>query len=373
MNHTTTISTRMQKARIENSSSCSLKTEGSHSLSSTPEKILFLQRTIGNQIVQRLITSNVLQSRLKPHSIQLKPGPDIDMETIEWEKGVDAAEKAAKNKETQAEEYYKVLIVRAAKKITAPSPLIDKKPDKKDIKWSKTETGEWSAVTDPGLVDDFPDDYWKWLTFNPGAVKKDEAWTVSAIFHELDHAAHARTLYDEWKKTKKPKWDDFWVGHLGKWTEPAIKVGANAGVIGVLEGLPKTIQPSAIEFKAYSDQFINFFHKLSIDKQSLLAKAVILFYPLKKQKVKESITDPSLDVAAARKQILDYFNSPSLKGEEQKDILKIRIATEFKAAVLFFRPAGDMDRIKKDFADIFDYNVSPEEMKDARRKYKPEQ
>lgn len=50
----------------------------------------------------------------------------------------------------------------------------------------------------------------KWLTFNPGAVKKDEAWKISAIFHELDHAPrHYMTAGDSWVKIKIPNWDDF--------------------------------------------------------------------------------------------------------------------------------------------------------------------
>jgi len=91
---------------------------------------------------------------------------------------------------------------------------VDKKPATGDIIWSWNKTGEYSATTDPKKVDKTPDDYWNWLTFNPGAVQKEEAFTISALLHELDHAAHARALYDEWKKAKSKKketWANFYL------------------------------------------------------------------------------------------------------------------------------------------------------------------
>ena len=151
--------------------------------------------------------------------------------------------------------------------MTAPSPLVEKKPTVADIRWSWKKSGKWSATMNAKRIDNYPKDYWKWLMFNPNAVQREEAWTVSAILHELDHAAHAKALFDAWQKAgKKTGWDSFWLSHYGKWTEPAIAVGAQAGILGTLAGLPAKIKPSAIEFRAYTNQFINYFHKFSLNR-----------------------------------------------------------------------------------------------------------
>jgi hypothetical protein len=308
-------------------------------------------------------------------STVLRRDPAPDIETVDWKTGVDMAAKAAKDPKTKktAEGYYKALIVRAAKRISAPSPLTDKKPTTADIIWNWASKKEYSATTDPNKVDQAPDDYWKWLAFNPSAVHDEEAFTVSIIFHELDHAAHARALYDAWKKSAekgKGKWTDFYQTHFGKWTESPITV-EKAGVMSVLAGLPDKIQPSAIEFRAYASQLVNFFHKFSLDKQSYMAQTIVLFYPLKTQKVDEKISDPALDVAKSRQQILDYFKSPPVADKSQQDIVKTRMATEFKSALLF-RPAADHAKIKADFKDIFDYSLDSDARKEARKNYKPE-
>jgi hypothetical protein len=335
-----------------------------------------LQKHYGNQAVLRALRRNIpIQISNSPQTaIQLRPGKPIDIKTIKWEDGVKAAEgpyKTTKAK-NQAKVYYKELVVRAAKQVTAPSPLIDKKPTVADIDWSWKKGGKWSATMDAKLVDNYPNDYWKWLTFNPGAVTREQAWTVSAILHELDHAAHAKALYDAWKKAgKKTGWDSFWLSHHGKWTEPAITVGASAGILGTLAGLPAKIQPSAIEFRAYTNQFINFFHKFSSSMQSLIAKGVILFYPLLKQKVSAKISDPAMDVAATRTKLLNYFGSPPGKTATEKRNLQILMAAELKAALLFFRPAKDAAQIKKDFSAIFSFKYTSAERKNARKRYKP--
>jgi hypothetical protein len=264
-------------------------------------------------------------------------------------------------------------VVRAAKQVTAPSPLVDKKPTVVDIRWTWKKSGKWSATTDAKRVDNYPNDYWKWLMFNPAAVTREQAWTVSAILHELDHAAHAKALYNAWKSAGKTTgWDKFWWSHYKKWTEPAITVGAQAGLLGTLAGLPAKIRPSAIEFRAYTNQFINFFHKFSSNMQGLVAKGVILFYPLSKQKVTAKIKDTAMDVAATRTKILNYFNSPPGKDATEKRNLQILMATEIKGALLLFRPTKDHAQIKKDFPAIFNFKYTSAERKNARNQYKPQ-
>src|SRR5205807_853534 len=107
---------------------------------------------------------------------------------------------------------YKKLVVRAAQKVTVSPPLVDRKPSVSDIIWDWKGTADYSAFVDPKKIDKAPDDYWKWISFQASTIHKDEAFTVSIIFHELDHAAHGKALFDEFQKASpKPKpWADFY-------------------------------------------------------------------------------------------------------------------------------------------------------------------
>ena len=304
-------------------------------------------------------------------TLQRQPAKAIDYATVDWATGVTEVEKEAKAKHSEAaEDHYKEMIVRAASHLTAPAPLKDKKPAKTDINWTWKSYKGTAATADPKKVDNSPDDYWKWLTFNPAALTKDEAYTTSTILHELDHAAHAKTLYEEWKKSAKKgdKWDDFYIKHYEKWTEKEITV-EKAGVIGALSDLPDKIAPSAIEFRAYTTQFVNFFHKVSVDKQASMALALVLFYPLKTQSVTATVSDPTLDLAKSRQQVLDYFNAPPVADKTQAEYIKTRIAAEFRGAML--SRISDAGAIKTDFKPIFDFVTDADSRKEARSKYKP--
>lgn len=59
------VTAKTPESKIENAVSQTRKTELSHFLSSPIDHILFLQRTIGNQAVQRLFKSGVIQAKLK--------------------------------------------------------------------------------------------------------------------------------------------------------------------------------------------------------------------------------------------------------------------------------------------------------------------
>ncbi len=328
--------------------------------------------TIGNQRVNSLLTS----AGATPSSLQRQQGTTFDINTVDWSKGVAAAESLANKRDNaskaRALNYYKSLVVRATAQVTAPAPLLDKKPTTKDIRWSWKTGGKWGATVDPKLVDNHPGDHWKWILFNPSAVPKDETWTISAIVHELDHAAHALALYEAWKKEpKKPQWDTFYVNHFDNWTEKAIKVGEAAGVVGAIGGLPSKIRPSAIEFRAYTEQLVQFFHKYEHNYRDLVVKGTVLHYPLKKQAVAATIADPALDLATARQKLLDYFNDPPVADKARKRAVKILLAAAFKGAVLLFRPAGDQEQMKKDFKDIFDFQFTREERRQVFRTYKP--
>jgi hypothetical protein len=136
-----------------------------------------------------------------------------------------------------------------------------------------------------------------------------------------------------------------------------------------LEGLPSSIEPSLIEFRAYVNQFVHFFHKLNIPKQEFLAKAVILFYPLKKQKVKGGIQDPSLDLVKARTQVINYFNNPP-GNAQQKQALKRLICIHFQKLIIL-RPADSVN-IERDFSAIFKSLIyqKMKEDRDLRKKVK---
>ncbi|OEU83691.1 MAG: hypothetical protein BA873_08705 [Desulfobulbaceae bacterium C00003063] len=59
------ISARKPETKSENLASCTIKPESSQSSRSPLEQILFLQRTIGNQAVQRLIKSRTQQAKIR--------------------------------------------------------------------------------------------------------------------------------------------------------------------------------------------------------------------------------------------------------------------------------------------------------------------
>lgn len=328
----------------------------------------------GRRLLAHELAHTIQQRRFGPAAqpVLRKKENDADIDAMDWGKAVEKAEKAVEDgKKDKAKEYYKKLVVRASQNVAAPAPLVDRKPKVKDINWNASATAAYAATTDPKKVDDHPDDYWKWLTFNPSAVHQDKAFTESIIFHELDHAAHAKALYDKWVEAGKDngEWDDFYLSHFEKWTEKEITL-EQPGLVGALSGLPEKIAPSAIEFRAYANQFVNYFHKVSLDRQDYLGKAIILFYPLKITTVNATISDPALDLSSARQWILDYFSSPPVKDASQKTI-KILVAMKMNGALLF-RPSDDHEQIRKDFKAIFDLKTSSEERRNARRTYEPE-
>lgn len=327
------------------------------------QTLLRLQQTIGNRETGNLI-------------LQLQDKPEADFTTINWDAGVKLAQETAKKDRGKAEEYYKQLIVRAAQKVQAQAPLQDRKPELKDIRWGWSVGRDAAAIMDATLIDNHPDDYWKWIKFSPSMVL-GEAWTQSVILHELNHAAYAKSLFLQWQSNKRgQKWDDYWNDHFQKWVEQPIKI-PDVGVLGVLEGLPEQIRPSAIELSAYVDQFVNYFHKYPLKDQGTIVKAIVLFYPSPPQKQKEMA-----EIIKARDQardaVLAYFNQPPVSDPEQQQIIKTRIAREFSGAMLFRPSEGNAvnitEQIKKDFQAIFDFRstLEREDILDAGKKYKPQ-
>ncbi len=59
------VTTKAPEAKKVNVMSQTRETESSQSMDSPVDRILFLQRTIGNQAVQRMMKSGVIQAKLK--------------------------------------------------------------------------------------------------------------------------------------------------------------------------------------------------------------------------------------------------------------------------------------------------------------------
>ncbi len=59
------IRTKVPEAKRENTVSQLRKTERSQSMESPVDRVLFLQRTIGNRAVQRMMKSGALQAKLR--------------------------------------------------------------------------------------------------------------------------------------------------------------------------------------------------------------------------------------------------------------------------------------------------------------------
>ena len=326
----------------------------------------------GNRLLSHELTHVIQQSqqplKLQPdfHLLSQTAEPIIQLQPqaqpITWQKRLQQAQQLKKQNtkanRNQSRALYKNLVIEATRSIPTVKGLpIYKSPALKDIRWSWKLPGHWGALTDNRRIFRYATDSWKWFLFSPAAVNEDKAWTIGALVHELDHAALGYQIFLKWK-AKYPKrnenaWKQYWVSHHGRFTEVSIML-TQMGVVSLLSGLPKKIRPSLIEFRAYANQFVNFFHKYSLKSQALNAKGVILFYPLKKQTVKASISDPTLNLAAARKKVLDYFQNPPSKTPAEKQILKVRMADEVYWASML-RPSSDHSTIKKDFKPIFDF------------------
>jgi hypothetical protein len=326
----------------------------------------------GNRLLSHELTHVIQQSqrplKLQPdfHLLSQTAEPIIQLQPqaqpITWQKRLQQAQQLKKQNtkatRNQSRTLYKNLVIEATRSIPTVKGLpIYKSPALKDIRWSWKLPGHWGALTDNRWIFRYATDSWKWFLFSPAAVNEDKAWTIGALVHELDHAAHGYQIFLKWK-AKYPKgnenaWKQYWVSHHGRFTEVPIKL-IQMGILSVLSGLPTKIRPSLIEFRAYANQFVKFFHKYSLKSQALNAKGVILFYPLKKQTVRASISDPTLNLSAARKNVLDYFRNPPGKTPAEKQILKVRMADEVAYASIL-RPSLDRSTIKNDFKPIFDF------------------
>jgi Domain of unknown function (DUF4157) len=332
----------------------------------------------GRRLLAHELTHLVQQQSLST-SIQREEGAasTFSIATATWQQAIQEARRllqtrSAANRAT-ALSYYKQLIIRAAQNVPVPAPLTAQTPTEADIRWSWSTNVDWSATTDPNRVDNYPSNYWQWLQFNPSVFDHSQTYAESIITHELDHAAHAKALYNAWTAAgARGSWDTYYQQHYQRWTERAIRV-SSPGLVGALSGLPSRIQPSVIEFRAYVRQLTNYFHRLSRTDHDLLPKGVVLFYPLRIQNVPtETVRDTALDLAAARQELLQYFARPPVQDSTQRTYLQLLLAQGFKSALRLFRPAADQPQMTKDFSTIMQFSTSEDMLRTARQNYRPQ-
>ena len=403
MTERTKISAKRPETKGGVSNSPTRESESAQPLNSPVAQMLFLQRTMGNRAVQRLINSGDIRETLgsgqrndqvpapeATNVVQQKPArtstaviqreeaaPAFNIATATWQQAVTEARRLAQTRRAAdratALSYYKQLIIRAAANVPVPAPLTARTPTEADIRWSWPSNVDWAARANPNLVDNHPDNYWQWLEFNPSVFNHSQTYAESVLAHELDHAAHGKALFNAWTAAgSRGSWDAYYQRHFGQWTEPAISV-SSPGMVGALSGLPSRIQPSAIEFRAYVRQLTSYFHRLARTEHELLPKAVVLFYPLRTQNVpSETIRDPALDLAAAKQQLLQYFADPPVTDTTQKLYVRILLAQGFKSALLLFRPAADQPQMRQDFAPIMQFPTSTALLQRARQGYQPQ-
>ncbi len=296
---------------------------------------------------------------------EVKP-PKADAEKVPWADAVKAAE--AENKRQprgkEAERQYRDLIVRAAARVTPPAPLPALQPAPHDFAWEWSTARGFSAAADPNKVGASAKNFWNWLIFNPWTVHRDEAFTISIIAHELDHAAYLMNLRNTWIASgKKKAWADFYTKQKGKVPDAAYKP---SGPLAQLAGLPSTIDPSAIEFRAYTSMLVQYFHKVTPEYQEYMARSIVLFYPLKAGKGDTARAAVQADV----KRILDYYANPPVADQAQREIVQRRLAAEIQLARAYRLDA--LADLNAAFDAIVKNKVDADDRREDRRLYKPQ-
>jgi hypothetical protein len=129
----------------------------------------------------------------------------------EFETAMELYESTTASDRARADEIIKKLIVHAGSNVTPASPLNKIVPTVGDInlRWV---SDEFTAVADPKRIDDAYTSDWDWFEFRKNiVVPNGPAYTESVIAHELDHAAYAKNLYDQWNAggSTGGSWDDY--------------------------------------------------------------------------------------------------------------------------------------------------------------------
>lgn len=328
---------------------------------------------IGRRLLAHELVHVIQQGHGAAPHIQRQAPPAA--QPFDWGSAVRQAEGLAANTNTraQAEPIYKDLIVRAAATVAAPAPLVNRNPTAADIRWSWDVNPQLphGAEAEGARVDNDPNDYWKWMKFMPGSVKASGPQpTEGTLRHELDHAAHAKALFESWRAAGSPgnDWNAYWLAHVNRWAEPALQT--QGGTLKAIAGLPASITPSLIELRAYTAQLVANFHRVERSRQGYLARAVVLFYPLHKQAVAgqpAAVNDPDLDLGKIKRRLMAYY----LNGDpNQREVVRTLFVYEMKSA-LTLRPAQDVAQLERELPMIFGKEISAEDLQAAKDKYVP--
>jgi hypothetical protein len=191
-----------------------------------PPEVLALQRTVGNQTVQRVL------SRLRAPAVTAGPDGAVQRSPAipNWSTRAQAARGHVQAGRTaQAVPAYRALIADVINTIplssypasltsppqgsSAPAPVA---PGSLMVVLRNQPGG---AVTFPSEVESSrgdPSQLWRWIEFHEEAILETEEWTRGLILHELQHAGDMVTAYGEWS-ARPPTGRELWLDHWRSW------------------------------------------------------------------------------------------------------------------------------------------------------------
>jgi hypothetical protein len=191
-----------------------------------PPEVLALQRTVGNQTVQRVL------SRLGRPAVTAGPDGAIQRSPAipNWSTRAQTARGHVQAGRTaQAVPAYRPLIADVINTIPLSSyPASLTSPPQGSSAPAPVAPGSLMVVLQnrPGGAVTFPSEVelgrgdpaqlWRWIEFHEEAIMETEEWTRGLIIHELQHAGDMVTAYRQWSArppTGREQWLDYW----GSW------------------------------------------------------------------------------------------------------------------------------------------------------------
>ena len=236
----------------------------------SPAGVLALQRSLGNQGVQRLI------ARAAPSA-----APTTGWPPAEAVKTARAAGNVA-----DEENGMRDAIVVAAPSATFPQGLPVQLPQTTDVHIDLAYDAE--AYTRAAEAPAHPDNYWHWMHWGKNSVRDTEANTLAAITHELVHAKQIHGWWQDWNGLD-PATRDPWEVYMGPMDEPARWAGPQ-------------------ELEAYMTG-LDFLPKLTpVERRAALQQLFVAFVKTAKYVPPPGVT-PEATTAATAPVILDAFNA----------------------------------------------------------------
>jgi hypothetical protein len=168
----------------------------------TPARLLALQRSLGNQGVQRLI------ARQQPAATATTGWPPAEAVKAARASGDAAAEAQG----------MRHAVIAAAPNATFPPGLPVQMPQPGDVDIDLAYDAE--AYTRAANVPANPDTYWRWMHWGKNSVRDTEANTLAAITHELVHVKQIHGWWQDWTALD-PATRDPWEIYMKPMDEPA--------------------------------------------------------------------------------------------------------------------------------------------------------